>query len=204
MNRSVVAGVIGAVVIFGAGFGAGFAVKAGSSNPVAAPATRAAGSSASASASQDPAVPTTNVRGAIVKQFGDKAGVGCTGSVCDVDFTIGTPVDATGCSGANPVQNGKIIAMPITVETRAGADLSFASSLWNRNSFSAVLSSGVTLPSLASPAAYGCVESRQEIPSTMAPGSRYEGFIVLDVPADAESIMFLPSVVAGGWEWPLP
>lgn len=203
-KAAIVGGAVGAVVMFAVGFGTGFAVKGDgeSSTPTSAPVDATVAPVRATTTSAVP-TPATNARGAYDKNFGDQNGLGCATRPCDVEFVVGAPIEPTACGSDYPVENGRLIALPIAVETKAGADLSPYSGMWNPHSFSAVLASGITKPGVTSAAAYGCAESDKTIPDRMAPASRYEGFVVLDVPTDAVSIQFLPHQADGGWEWSL-
>lgn len=194
MKNWIVGGIIvGAVVIFAAGFITCFAViKPGT-----------AGTGVDITGSSPPPTstspqPTTNARGAIEKAFGEKAGLQ------NVEFVVDSPVEPTACRDDYPVENGRLIALPVTVETAAGADLSEYTGMWNENGFNAVRANGVTVPRVTSAAAYGCAESDKSIPDTLAPGSQYEDYVVLDIPDDATAIQFIPLQAGNGWEWALP
>lgn len=193
---------------------AGFVLVAGGCSSNEGPEPTAPAESSEAQATSDgptsspPAamVPTeANERGNRLKAFGDLNGAGCLNyptEPCGLQFTLDTPVDATECNSSYPAENGRLIAVPLTVETGAGDTRPFTN-VFNPNSFSALQANGVTLPQLASNATYGCSESETTIPDSLAPESKYEGFVVLDVPVDAESLIFRTNIVENGWEWPL-
>ncbi|MCQ4148648.1 DUF4352 domain-containing protein [Rhodococcus qingshengii] len=150
--------------------------------------------------------PATNARGFIEKQFDANSGIGCkdpASEPCDIEFIVGTPITPSNCNSQYEPENGKLIALPVTVTTKLGADMSYFSGMWNPNSFSALKPSGTTLPRVTSAATYGCDESDSSIPDTLAPASKYEGFVVLDIPADSTALMFTPHFTEGGWEWKL-
>lgn len=199
---------VSAIAVFAAGVGTGYAVKP-DSNPktenqaatVAIPTTEANPTTTT------PAKAATNSRGFIEKQFGANSGLGCKDAPaqpCDIEFIIGAPITPSNCDSQYTPENGKLIALPVTVTTKLGADMSPFSGMWNTNSFSALKPTGTTLPRVTSAAAYGCDESDSSIPDTLAPASTYEGYLVLDIPADATALMFTPHSMDGaGWEWKL-
>ena len=205
MNKSVVAGVVvGGVLLFATGFGTGFAVKDGGDSKSVGAATRSEQPSTPVTTNTPVATGSpTNDRGAHEVVFGKPAGLSCDPGPCAVEFTLDTPFDATECESGYPPENGRLIAIPITVATQQDPDLYASDGMWNPNNFSAVRANGVTTPRVTSAATYGCAQSGQEIPSTMAPASNYEGFVVLDIPDDAKSILFFfdDSI---SWEWELP
>ncbi|ORL15427.1 hypothetical protein A6I85_06000 [Prescottella equi] len=148
----------------------------------------------------------TNSRGAIELRFGQRAALGCGDTLamgCDLEFVIGDPVELRQCSSRNQPEAGRLIALPISIDTRLGSDLSRMSGMWDSRGFSVVNASGVTIAAAASSSRSNCAESPKPIPDTIAPASRYEGSIVLDVPDDAAAIQFHPRQSDGGWEWTL-
>ncbi|WP_370185107.1 hypothetical protein [Rhodococcus wratislaviensis] len=203
--RAVAAGVVGiAAVLLASGFGVGYAVgsqKSTNSVDVASANTPAPTPHTATSS----VAPPQNVRGAIDKQFGQRSGLGCKPSdnPCDVEFVVSAPIEATGCSGQYPIENGRLIALPVAVETRTDAQMDPYSGMWNPNSFSAVTAAGVTVSRIATTPTYGCDQSDGTFPDRLAPASKYEGFIVLDIPRDTTSVMFVPHMSDGGWEWKL-
>ncbi|WP_155289258.1 hypothetical protein [Rhodococcoides fascians] len=146
-----------------------------------------------------------NSRGNREKDFGELSGSGCFDGPgnCAVEWTLGAPIDATNCSDLDPIENGRVIAVPINVQTGTGQDMGPFNAFFNPYSFSALRGDGVTVPNVSTSVTYQCDESDSRIPSDLAPASKYEGFIVLDVPSDAQSVIFHPDVSEDGWEWPL-
>jgi hypothetical protein len=142
-----------------------------------------------------------------LKSFGELSGLGCSTDAireCDIEFTIGAPTPANNCSDQYLPENGGVpVALPVTVTTNAGIDTSLFNEMWNPNNFSVVQSNGVTLPDVATTATYGCTESERTIPTTLTPASQYEGFVVLDYPPDATTLLYLPTQAKAGWEYTL-
>ena len=152
----------------------------------------------------------TSTRGNLVKAFDERAGFGCEGGggfPCEIEFVVGAPVPATECSTTQyQPEFGSILAFPIRVQILPGVNVAQYFSMFTPDSFSAVLESGLTIPEITSPAAWVCAESNNSIPAQLSPASTYEGFMVLDVPADSTTIVFQPLVLdpgQGGWEWSL-
>ncbi|QSE94212.1 hypothetical protein JWS13_39245 [Rhodococcus pseudokoreensis] len=205
--KAVAAGVVGiAAVLLASGFGVGYAVgNQANSNSVEQTSAAAATPASPPSSSSASAAPPQNARGAIDKQFGQRSGLGCAPSdnPCDIEFVLSAPIEPTGCSGQYPVENGRLIALPVVVETRTGAQMDPYSGMWNPNSLSAVTASGVTVSRIATTPTFGCDQSDETFPDRLAPASKYEGFVVLDIPKDTTSVMFLPHMSDGGWEWKL-
>lgn len=202
MKRTLIAMAAGGLLLSGCSSSDGQPVA--EVQPTEAPVATTTAATTTAAATTTFGTPA-NDRDNRVKAFGEESGTGCDDSPesCAVRWTLDTPVDATGCSPDEPTENGRLIAIPISVQTGTGQDLGPFNSLFNPNSFSALRADGVTLPQVATFAAYTCDESNARVPDNFAPASKYEGMVVLDVPADAQAVIFRPVSSETGWEWPL-
>lgn len=178
-----------------------------SANTIDEPTEAATAASQPNRTTTEAATPTapTSPRGNLIKAFGEEAGLGCATETCDVEFVLDAPTPATECDGTYSPKFGELLAFPVRVETQPGANMQPFGGMWNPNSFSALIASGVTVPGITSAAAYGCAESDRTIPDSLSPASVYEGFVVLDVPTDATALIFQPNSLGGqgGWEWEL-
>ncbi|MFI7171646.1 hypothetical protein [Rhodococcoides fascians] len=145
----------------------------------------------------------TNSRGALEKVWGQPAGMGCDDQAqCDVNFVLDAPGDATDCLESLPAENGSLKAFPVGIETGSTFDPPAYGTILQSFDFVAITSSGLTVTSVSTDASINCQESNS-LPTTFSKGSKYEGFVVLDLPADAASIAYVPSNSDGGWEWSL-
>lgn len=129
--------------------------------------------------------------------------MGCADTAqCDVSFVLDAPLDATECFESLPAENGSLKAFPVTIETGSTFDPSAYGSVLRSFDFVAITSSGLTVTSVSTDASINCRESNS-LPAKFSKGSKYKGFVVLDLPVDATSIAYIPSNSDGGWEWSL-
>lgn len=144
----------------------------------------------------------TNVRDALEKQWGELAGMGCEDPAhCDVLFALDDPTNATGCMDQLPSENGRLSAFPVTVKTSEKFDAADYGTLLRSFDFVAIRANGVTTSNLMTDATLNCAESDAALPANPVRSSKYQGFVVLDLPLDTTSIGYVPFSDQGGWEW---
>jgi hypothetical protein len=157
-----------------------------------------------------PSVPT-NARQNIEKQIRETAGFGgVTPGTDDVNFAL-TKITVDGrCTEpyAQKSQNGHLIFLEMSVSTSPTMDRTYASYVINPNNFSIIGPDGITQTgeSLASMSAYTCLSESKQIPSTLAPGQKYLGTIVLDSRYTSGALVLAPGggfSNGNGWEWKL-
>lgn len=155
--------------------------------------------------SQPPTIKTgapTNSRGAIEKEWLELAGAGCdVPSDCDVLFSIDAPQSATECLAQLPPENGTLLAFPSILQTGTKFDPATYGAFLRAFDFKTIDASGYTVAGLSTDASINCAES-DTIPANLAKNSKYSGFVVLDVPANAVTLTYDP-FGDGGWEWKL-
>ncbi|MGB7238579.1 MAG: hypothetical protein WBD41_21710 [Rhodococcus sp. (in: high G+C Gram-positive bacteria)] len=118
-------------------------------------------------------------------------------------FTLDQPVDATGCMQQLPSVNGRLVAVPTVLQTGPRFDPASYGAFLRSFDFVAVDASGFTITNLATDASLNCIESENALPSVFSKGSKYRGFVLLDLPLDATSIGYVPTSADPGWEWNL-
>ena len=156
-----------------------------------------------------PSGPARNDRGNIVKALGEPGGVSNlaveNGEKQLITFAIDAIAPVT-CTEdyASPAENGHLVAVDLRVATAPELsevpDLGYftiGSSDWQF-----VGADGVTISALDTIATYGCLDQQSMFPSDpLAPGSRYVGKLVFDLPATTGSLIYRPYIADGGWEW---
>lgn len=144
----------------------------------------------------------TNARGAIEKEWLELAGAGCDEpSDCDALFSLGAPQPATGCLAQLPPENGTLLAFPTILQTGNNFDPAAYGSFLRAFDFKTIDAAGYTTAGLSTDASINCIES-DTIPYNPTKKSKYSGFVVLDVPTNAVTLIFDP-FSDGGWEWKL-
>lgn len=105
-------------------------------------------------------------------------------------------------------EHGRFIAVDMEVETVA--DPEFTEVMYGpiapgANSFKMIDANGTTVNSVASGPSYGCFNQSEMMPSTVGPGERAAGKIVLDVPSVEGTLIYRENVMPdGGWEFEIP
>ncbi|PRY43298.1 hypothetical protein [Umezawaea tangerina] len=214
MPRTTAALAIAAALVALAGCSASPVLGAASSSTTSAPSSSTSTSTPSAttpSSAQPAAAPSPgarvrSARGLLVKQVGERAGIGTTDSDARAWFTLDAIEVDPACAGTTPPENGHLIALSFTVNTTALLD---RSQFWfiRAQHFEVVGPDGITDAHLETSAANGCLPDREELPgSPYAASSNYVGKVVLDSRHAAGMITYRPPVeLAGaGWEWAIP
>lgn len=173
------------------------------SSSTAAPSTTTAAPSSTTSA---PSSAARSARGLLVKQLGERAGIGNTPADARAWFTLERIEVDPKCDSATPAENGHMIALRFKVDTTALLD---TSQHWfiAAQDFAVVGPDGVTDTNVSTGPGFGCLPDREYLPgSPYAPNSTYTGAVVLDSRYAAGTITYRPQVdLAGnGWEWAIP
>lgn len=142
------------------------------------------------------AVPERTALGNIAKEYGETATVLGPAGEPVVEFVVGEPGAAQCNPFAGAPQNGRFVALPMTVRTHDDPNdtlilTSFASP-WEF-----VRADGRSVE--ASTMAAGMCA--YQAPSQLGPNRTYEFSIVLDVPAESGVLVLRSFVDQGGWEW---
>jgi hypothetical protein len=168
-------------------------------------------SSSAAAATSNPANPLNrpmSSRGNMIKKLGEEAGI-CGDDSCKsvaVRFSVDeVKVDAA-CTEqfAGPASNGHMIAVKLRISTASDMRPEVGMDLFNPNDFAIIGPDELTESSLATQAAYSCLNDREKLPTAgLAPGSKYQATIVLDSRNTGGALQFRPSgsTVGLGWEW---
>jgi len=151
------------------------------------------------------AVPPKSVRGHLIKELGEPAGIRGPGGSAAIEFTLTDLqlVADCGSDGTYPNENGLFAILSFDVSTGVGVDTSQFGDMFNPNAFAAVTAEDRTVTNVATTATYACAAADLEVPDRFAPGSNYSGNVVLDVPANTTAITFMHDD-ASGWEWSVP
>lgn len=150
-------------------------------------------------------------RGFAVKEIGEPAYLGSkenmTAENAEFSFTVDNiSLDATCPNNAGAVVNGRPVQLDISVVTRDfGSEFQAeAATMFAHNNWKWLRADGTTEGVGQQPTegnlAYYC--DRASFLDPMAPNSKYNGSIWLDIPQDATELML--TSFNGGWEWELP
>ncbi len=184
------------ITLTGCGADAGVQDTPPSSSTVAAESTTTA------------AAPPTSIRGATLKQFGQESAFECDdqglAGTCALRFVIGPPEPATNCYAGAEAKHGTVLAFPVQVTTDTTFDPSKYTGVFYSQYFSVLRETGVTVRGLDTDAALGCDQNSNTFIDAFSPASRYEAYVTLDVPTDAEALLFLPVQASVGWEYAMP
>lgn len=152
-----------------------------------------------------PAAPAGNVsdRGNVIKKVGETAAFGPTQDNLVVSFVVDKITVAAKCPGqfAQKPEHGHFVRLDVRAETKPAmpANLGYSISPFD---FSTDGPDGVTEQSLSTGPTYGCVDPSAQFPSTLNPGSKYRGAIILDTANPSGVLVYRPGFMAGGgWEW---
>jgi len=210
MSRTTAALAIAAALALAlAGCSASPVLGAASSSTASAsntPSTSTPSATTPSSTTPSPGAKVRSARGLLVKQVGERAGIGTNESDARAWFTLDAIEVDPKCTGTWPSENGHLIALSFTVNTTALLDQSQA---WfiRAQYFEVVGPDGITDAHLETSAANGCLPDREELPnSPYAASSNYVGKVVLDSRYTSGVITYRPPVaLAGaGWEWTIP
>lgn len=143
------------------------------------------------------AEPERTELGNVAKQYGETASVLSPTGEPVVEFVVGEPGAAQCNPFAGEPQNGRFIALPMTVRTHDDPN------------------NTLTLTTFAMPWEFVGTDGRSveastmaagmcafEAPSQLGPNRTYEFSVVLDVPAEPGVLVLRSLADRGGWEWP--
>lgn len=100
-------------------------------------------------------------------------------------------------------KNGQIVIMTFDIQTTEKlADT--PSKSWGLNIFGwkAIAGNGTTMN--GSPIMLGCLDSAEQLPSSLGPNEKATGKIAFDVPPGPGSLVFAFPGMTSGWEWNYP
>lgn len=148
--------------------------------------------------------PVKSIRGNIVKEVGQLAGMTASdGSDTVIATFVVTQIQLDPpctSSFASPSANGHYIGMSINAETTAAlADETFPTISFSEFGWQAFDTNGKRLNDPIGNA-YSCLDSSQQMPPDIGPGQSVSGMIVLDVAAESGVLALLMGANAG-WEW---
>lgn len=178
----------------------------GQATPDSTPTVAAAGP-ASASSTPTP-TPTVDgpksIRGNLIKAVGQAAGVTYNGKTV-ATFVAKSIEVATACPSqyAPKPKNGQIVI--VTFDAQTTPDLaSTPMKQWGLNIFGwkAIAGNGTTVN--GSVVSFGCLDSTQQLPSSMGPGEKATGKIAFDVPPGNGTLIYTEPAADIGWEWAYP
>lgn len=176
--------------------------------PASAPDVTPIASSSAAPSSESPsaAAPSTSDRGNLIKKVGQTAGMTNANGDQAVSFVVKKINTGLKCTGefAEKPDNGHLVGIQMDVQTFKelndpdfpGAD--FITSTWNFVSAKGTTFNG----NLGSGSAFSCLKEADYLPMNIGPAEKATGWIVLDVPATAGTLIF-ESDAGTGWEYEL-
>lgn len=172
-----------------------------------APNVEPATAEASPSADQE-----TSPRGNLVKKIGQPAGIHALDDPSKnvVTYVVkAIEVDPVcTASYAQAPENGHFIAVDMEVETAAEpgfTEVMYGPINISPHSFKMIDANGTTVNTVASGPAYGCLPQAEMLPSTIGPGERVTGKVILDVPSTKGTLVYNESIDPSlGWEWKIP
>ena len=144
-----------------------------------------------------------STRGNVVKQPGEIAGFGPTQDNIVVTFAIDKiTVDAKCTSSyAQKPENGHFVKLDVRAETKPTMPTDRGYSI-NPFEFSTVGPDGITEQSLTTGSSFTCLDQSEQFPSTISPGSKYRGSLILDTKNTSGVLVYRPNfMLGGGWEW---
>ncbi len=154
------------------------------------------------------AAPSRNSRGSLVKRVGEEAGTTDANHTPVLNFTVTSIRTGKTCkpteSDAGKPDNGTFLFVTMDVTTSPTYDPSGNSGFFSPFAWQTIGADGVTQSKLATPQVYGCAESRNGgLPDQLAPGSKYQGTVVLDTSSPGGTLVLRPPSMqgGGGWEW---
>ncbi|THE19340.1 hypothetical protein E1J17_01480 [Kocuria rosea] len=154
----------------------------------------------------------TSPRGNLMKEIGEPAGIHSLDDPSKnvVTYVIkGIEVDPV-CTGPYPQapENGHFMAVDMEVETAADpgfTEVMYGSLNISAHSFKMIDANGTTVNSIASGPSYGCLPEAEMLPSTIGPGERATGKVILDVPSTEGILVYNEAMDSSlGWEWEIP
>jgi hypothetical protein len=153
-----------------------------------------------------PANPQTSPRGNLIKQRGELAGIKDANGQYLVSFTVNSINVDIACTdpSATPAENGHLVAVDVSVETSPSMLDSDLIQQFNMSSsrFGVISPDGTTSNAGAySAATLFCLDNSVFLPSTIGPGEKARGIVVLDVEYSAGTLIFEDIWTDRGWEY---
>ena len=146
----------------------------------------------------------TSERGNVVKKPGEVAGFGPTNDDIAVTFAVDKiTVDPKCTSGySQKPENGHFVRVDLRAETKPTMPLDRGYSIGSFD-FTTVGPDGLTEQNISTGSGFMCLDSSEQFPSTINPGSKYRGAIVLDTKNPAGVLVYRPAFMfgTGGWDW---
>jgi hypothetical protein len=176
---------------------------ADASGSLTLPATSSAAASTSSAAATTAA---TNARGNIVKQLGEVGGINNPDGGEDlISFAVDsiTPDPACDSQFHSDPENGHLVQLQMRVTTSAELTQDAYDTLGSSD-FNFIGSDGVTKSDLGTMSAFDCFESDNGMftQDPLGPSQSYTGYVIVDVPETAGTLIFKPSWgQSGGWEY---
>jgi hypothetical protein len=158
-----------------------------------------------ASAPAAPATPAgiLSERGNVVKQLGEVAGFGPTQDDIVVTFAIDKITVDAKCTAqySQKPEHAHFVTLDVRAETKPTMPNDRGYSI-NPFEFSTIGADGITEQSLTTGAAFTCLDTSEQFPANLSPGSKYRGSIVLDTKNPSGVLVYRPGfMLGGGWEW---
>ncbi|MFF0905361.1 UNVERIFIED_CONTAM: hypothetical protein RF653_16955 [Kocuria sp. CPCC 205316] len=154
----------------------------------------------------------TSPRGNLTKEIGEPAGIHSLDDPNEnvVTYVVkGIEIDPV-CTTpyALAPENGRFIAVDMEVETAAEpgfTEVMYGPISISSHSFKMIDAKGTTVNSISSGPSYGCIEESETLPSSIGPGERVTGRVILDVPSTEGILVYNESIDPSlGWEWEIP
>lgn len=151
----------------------------------------------------------TSIRGNLIKQIGETAGIRDANGEYLVTFVVNSISNNVVCSGpyAGPSENGVFVAVEMSVQTSPNmlnSDLIESFSI-DASGFTAIGPDGVT--SNVSPytaASLSCLSEADSLPTTIGPGENVRGKVLLDLQSPSGTLVFEDWWTDSAWEWTYP
>ncbi len=153
-----------------------------------------------------PAGTETSLRGNLVKQVGERAGIRDATGEYLVSFTVNTISVDIPCTEdwADPPQNGHFVALDVSVETSPnmlGSDLIQQFSM-SSYAFDAIKADGFTSNAGAdSTATLFCLADSVLLPGDIGPGQKANGIVLLDVEDPSGVLIYEDYGTDSRWEY---
>ncbi|WP_424347627.1 DUF4352 domain-containing protein [Kocuria sp. CH-021] len=154
----------------------------------------------------------TSPRGNLMKEIGEPAGIHSLDDPSKnvVTYVVkGIEVDPVCTSPYSMApENGRFIAIDMEVETAGEPEFTevmYGPINVSPHSFKMIDANGTTVNSVSSGPSYGCMEESETLLSSIGPGERVTGKVVLDVPSTEGILVYNESIDPSlGWEWKIP
>lgn len=142
-------------------------------------------------------------RGNVVKKLGEAAVWPLADGSGELSFVVTNLTAMAACPGGDKPEHGSNLIFDLRVTTPASWPT--GSNLFHRNGYSVVGPDGVTVRDVWEGNTVSCADYDSQWADDLAPGSAYQGKVVLDVPPGSKILAFNPAAVKSrGFEWALP